>query len=816
MKAAAQWCLALALAALALGRAERADAQAVNGDYWAHDPSTMIKDGSRYYVFRTSQGIMGKYSTDRLNWTYSGQVFPGGVPPAWVTNAVPSFTAADSFWAPDVAWFNGRYNLYYSCSLWGTIDSAIGLVTTPSLQSPTWTDQGKVIQSDAVGHTQPETDLTSFNCIDPCVLVDTNGTVWLSFGSYSDGILVMQLDPLTGKRITPTSPITKIANNGASFFSNTTEGSCLYQRGGYYYLFLNFGGCCSGVDSTYNIRVGRSASVTGPYLDRNNVNMLLGGGTMFLESTARFIGPGHAGVMNENGTNWLTFHYYDGNDSGNAKLGIMPLNWTADGWPVVTNDWCAFYPFEADARDDLGQYNGQLRNGASVTNEPARGKVLKLDGAANSVTLPFPVANASTFAAWVKWNGGGAWQRIFDFGNYTSQYLFLTPSNSINGRWRFAIKPNGSGETVIDAPAALPVGSWCHVAVTLDGVRGKLYLNGNPVATNNSVTVRPWQVLARTNYLGDSQFAADPFFNGRVDSFRIYGRPLGDAEIKRLAQAHPSLAHRYSFTTNASDTLGTAHGALYGAATVTNNALSLNGAPGGYVNLPGGLISGCSAATLEFWATFGANGNWACVFDFGQSSGASGSQFLFFSPHTDSGSHQLLLYTSGGSSDQNLPGTFDGWKVHVVCILDPAANYSALYTNGILESERIGATPALSTISSSLSYIGRSLFSADAWLNATIDEFRIYHGRLTPEDIAANEAASPDALAMPVSLTLSNSPAGLAFTWPSYAAGFALESSPLLGPGATWTPAGLPAITNGFFRLMVTPTLEARYYRLRR
>jgi arabinan endo-1,5-alpha-L-arabinosidase len=221
----------------------------------------------------------------------------------------------------------------------------------------------------------------------------------MSFGSYSDGILVMQLDPLTGKRITTSSPITKVANNGATFFSNTTEGSCLYQHGGYYYLFLNFGGCCSGIDSTYNIRVGRSASVTGPFLDRNGVSMLSGGGTMLLESTARFIGPGQAAIMNDNGTNWFTYHYYDANNAnpGEPTLGLTRLYWTADDWPALTNDWSALYTFDADAREHLAQYNGTLQNGATITNEAGRGKILNLASTNQFVSLPIAVANASAF-----------------------------------------------------------------------------------------------------------------------------------------------------------------------------------------------------------------------------------------------------------------------------------------------------------------------------------------------------------------------------------------------------------------------------------
>lgn len=789
----------------------------VLGDYWAHDPSTMIKDGNRYYVFRTSPGIMGKYSTDLRNWTYSGQVFPGGVPPTWVTNAVPSFTAADSFWAPDIAYFNGRYNLYYSVSSWGTIDSAIGLVTSPSLQSPTWTDQGKVVQSDAVGNTQPETDLTSYNCIDPSILVDSNGTVWMSFGSYSDGILVMQLDPATGKRITPNSPIIKVANNGASFFSNTTEGSCLYQRGGYYYLFLNFGGCCSGIDSTYNIRVGRSTSVTGPFLDKSGGNMLNGGGTMLLESTGRFIGPGHAAIMNDNGTNWFTYHYYDGNDNGNAKLGLNRLYWTADNWPALTNDWSAFYTFDTDAREHLGLYNGSLQSTATITNEPARGNVLYLDGTTNFVSLPNPVANASTFAAWVKWNGGADWQRIFDFGAGTSKYLFLTPRAN-TGRLRFAIK-NGVAEQTIDAPSALATNSWQHVAVTLDGVRGVLFLNGLPVATNSSLTIRPWQLLARTNLIGESQFSVDPTFNGRIDSFRIFGRALSPGELRDLAYIHPALAHRYSFnsgTSNVWDSVGMAHGTLMGNAVITNGALRLTGAAGGYVNLPGGLVSGSSATTIEFWATFGANGNWARVFDFGNISGGNGSRYLFFSPHTGSGTHRLEI-SSGTTTNLDVAGSLDNRTVYVACIVDPANGYTAIYTNGILEKAAANSPPALTGVSANWSFLGRSLFSNDAYLNATIDEFRIYDGRLTSEEIATDYQFGPDALALPVTLTQSNSAARISLSWPSWATGFAPESVSALEPDAAWSTATpSPMLGNDRWQLSLPLTNRAQFFRLRR
>ena len=782
------------------------------GNYGAHDPSTMIKDGSRYYVFTTGSGIPNKYSTDLRNWTAGSLVYPSG-PPAWVATAVPGYDPGNWSWAPDVAFFNGRYHIYYSVSQWGTIDSVIGLVTSPSLISPVWTDQGKVVQSDASCCTQPETDTTSFNCIDPSILVDTNGTVWMSYGSYSDGILVTQIDPATGKRMNTNSVGTKIASSSNSFFSNTTEGSHIHQRGGFYYLFLNYGGCCSGVDSTYNIRVGRSVSVTGPYLDKSGASMIGGGGTMVLESTGRFIGPGHPGIRVENGTNWFTYHYYDANNNGFATLGLTQLQWDANGWPAVTNDWSALYTFETDAREHRALYNGTLQTGASVTNEAGRGKVLNLDGATNYVSLPHQVANASTFTTWVKWSGGADWQRIFDFGSNTTKYFFLTPRAN-TGVMRFAIK-NGGSEQQINAPAALPTNSWVHVAVTLDGTRGVLYQNGLPVATNAALTIRPWQLLSRSNYIGESQFAADPLFSGRMDSFRIFGRALSAAEIKEIAWAHPALAHRYSFTSNAWDSIGMAHGALKGNTTITNSALKLTGVSGGYVDLPGGLVSGSSAITIECWATFGISGDWARLCDFGNISGVNGQNYLFFSPRTGTGA-QRLEASAGTLRTLDATGVLDNRTILVTCIVDPTANYGAIYTNGVLEKAVTNTWPALTSISTAWSFIGRSLYSADGWLNATIDELRIYDGRLTPEEIAVNNQFGPNALALPVTLVQTNIATNVTLSWPSWAVGFNAEASTDL-ESVTWSPVTPnPTLAGDRWSVSVSKTNNLKLFRLKR
>ncbi len=801
------WLLALIFGVPLLAGAQ----MPITGNTFAHDPSTLIKEGNRYYVFYTSQRIAYKYSTDLRNWIQGGVVHPS-TPPAWATTAVPNFDG--NYWAPDVAYFNGKYHLYYSVSSWGSIDSAIGLITSPSLISPTWTDQGKVVQSDASWEAVPETDTTSFNCIDPSILIATNGTIWMVYGSYSDGILVTQIDPSTGKRLNPASIGTKIASSSTAFFNNTTEGAHLHQRGGYYYLFLNYGGCCSGINSTYNIRVGRSLNVTGPYVDKDNQNMLAGGGTVLLESTGRYIGPGHTGILVENGTNWFSYFYYDANNNGAATLGLNQLFWTPDGWPTLTNDWSALYTFDTDAREHRAQFNGSLRSGASITNEPDRGRVLNLDGTTNHVFLPHALANASTFATWVKWNGGGDWQRIFDFGTNTSRYLFLTPRAN-TGVMRFAIR-NGGAEQIINAPTALPTNSWVHVAVTLDGQRGILYQNGLPIATNNGLTIRPWQLLARSNYLGESQFEADPGFNGKLDSFRVFGRALSASEIKEIALAHPALAHRYSFASDARDSIGMAHGSLKGNAAVTNNALVLTGAPGGYVDLPGGLVSGSAAVSVEFWASFGANGNWSRVFDFGNIAGSSGQNYLFFTSHTPVSVTSLNMNAGGTLGHLDIAGNLDNRTLHVVCLVDPTANYLAIYTNGVLRSEKFTPLPALTSVSTAWSFIGRSLFSADAWLNATIDELRIYDGRLTPEEIRVNYANGPDLLALPVMLIQSNTPNAVTLSWPSWAVGFNAEASTDRAANL-WQPISpAPTLNLDRWSVSVPKTNVAKMFRLKR
>ncbi len=288
-----------------------------------HDPSTIAKCNDQYWIFCTGRGTPSFHSKDLATWERGPQTFSKS--PEWVAQAVPGNRSGLDFWAPDVIHFRDKYLLYFSVSTFGKNTSAIGLATNATLDpcdpAYEWKDAGIVIQSS------PRDD---FNAIDPAVTVDADGNLWLSFGSFWGGIKLIQLDPATGKRIAPDSPIHALAHY------DSIEAPFIYHHNGAYYLFLNWGMCCRGVNSTYNMRVGRSPTITGPYLDKDDKNMLDGGGTLLLDTDGPFIGPGHAGILKEGDKYWLGMHFYDGSTRwGVSKYAIRPLTWSADGWPVV-------------------------------------------------------------------------------------------------------------------------------------------------------------------------------------------------------------------------------------------------------------------------------------------------------------------------------------------------------------------------------------------------------------------------------------------------------------------------------------------------
>jgi len=295
------------------------------------DPSSILMCKDEYWVFYTGRGVPSYHSKDLVNWERGPAVFQTA--PEWISRTVPE-NRRMSYWAPDVIKLGDRYFLYYSVSSFGKMTSAIGLATNPTLDPSDpayqWTDQGVVVQ------TQEGQAGDAYNAIDPAIFQDNDGSLWMVFGSYWTGIKLIQLDLQTGKRKAPESTLSALA------FNESIEASYLCRHDDYYYLFVNWGSCCQGPKSTYNIRVGRSKIITGPYFDKDGADLLDRGGSTFLPMTnGPLIGPGHAGILNANGKTWFTSHFEgDLRMDGKATLAIMPLRWNADGWPEVTlNDF---------------------------------------------------------------------------------------------------------------------------------------------------------------------------------------------------------------------------------------------------------------------------------------------------------------------------------------------------------------------------------------------------------------------------------------------------------------------------------------------
>lgn len=299
----------------------------------AHDP-VMAQQGNTYYMFCTGEGIGVWSSADRKSWKREKPVFAEA--PAWATEAVPGFRG-NHIWAPDISYHNGVYSLFYSVSAFGKNTSCIGLATNKTLNpaSPDfkWEDHGKVIQS------VPGRD--RWNAIDPNLIRDEAGTPWLAFGSFWDGIKLVQLRPdLTA----PARPeqwrtIARRPRNPALNDSLPGDGAIeapfLFRKNDYYYLFTSFDYCCRGPQSTYKIMVGRAKAIGGPYLDRAGRALDQGGGTLVLAGDNNWFGLGHNSVYTFGKTDYLVFHGYDAADKGRSKLRVEKLGWDPAGWPVV-------------------------------------------------------------------------------------------------------------------------------------------------------------------------------------------------------------------------------------------------------------------------------------------------------------------------------------------------------------------------------------------------------------------------------------------------------------------------------------------------
>jgi arabinan endo-1,5-alpha-L-arabinosidase len=275
------------------------------GAPYIHDPSTIAECEGKYYTFGTGGG--GLISDDGWSW-HGGAERPGGGA------------------APDVLKIGDRYLIIYGATGGGLGGGHNGRILTmwnktldPKSPDFRFTSPVEVASSDG---------MEDQDAIDPGLLLDpTTGRLWVSYGTYFGTIRLIELDPKTGQRM---------KGNKEQDIAIDCEATDLIYRDGWYYLLGTHGTCCDGVNSTYNIVVGRSKSVTGPYLDNVGRDMLQGGGRMVIAAGDRVCGPGHFGrTIIDEGVEIMSCHYEADFDwGGRSVLGIRPLLWR-NGWPIA-------------------------------------------------------------------------------------------------------------------------------------------------------------------------------------------------------------------------------------------------------------------------------------------------------------------------------------------------------------------------------------------------------------------------------------------------------------------------------------------------
>ena len=428
----------------------------------SHDPATIVKDGDTYFHFTTGTGIWYSTSTDLVTWS-AGPAPVFSSYPAWIKNKLPTWNG--DFWAPEVIHMNGYYYLYYSVSAFGTSTSAIGVARSASLKNPSWTDLGVVVESYGGS--------SEINAIDAALFRDHDGKVYMSYGSFFGGIGVAEINQATGKLATS---VTRIhGGNHADI-----EAPYIVRNGGYYYLFVNRGACCKGSDSTYYVQVLRSTSVTGPYS---------GVRTVLPNVDGRYKGPGHIGVLKQDGCNYVSTHYYDLNAGGAAKLSILKMTYDSSGWPVLTRNFSS-----------IGSCGG-ISDGLYSFRSRLSGKMME-------------VANASTTngAAVQQWTDNGhRTQRWYVIGHGDSNYSLIN-ANSLQSADVFE-QSTTAGAKITQWPYwggngqkfrfASPASGYHVITSQLSGmaldVNAKSTADGAPIIQWNvtNATNQQWQLIRR-------------------------------------------------------------------------------------------------------------------------------------------------------------------------------------------------------------------------------------------------------------------------------------------------------------------------------
>ena len=245
--------------------------------------------------------------------------------------------------------------------------------------------------------------------------------------------------------------------------------------------------------------------------------------------------------------------------------------------------------------------------------------------------------------------------------------------------------------------------------------------------------------------------------------------------------------------------------------------MTLAAASSQYVQLPAGILSNYTAVTIDAWASFGTLPSACFFYGFGNVNGASGIDYVFCQPLNG----RIAITATNYSGEQNsLPNPSGSWSglasLHVTSVFNPPSGYLALYTNGVLAAINNAVTTTFASVNDVYSYIGRSLYSGDSYFNFSLDEFRIYNGALSANEIAATQVLGPGQLLSAASPVISAAAGvgNMTLSWPVSSAGYTVMTTTNLA-GGSWTPANVtPQIVAGQWQVVLPVSGSAQYYQL--
>jgi len=293
------------------------------------DPTVVKADDGWFYAYGTQDNwgdgnpahlVAVVRSKNLVNWTYMHDAF--------LTK--PKWKEKGGIWAPEVVKVNGQYFMYYAFSTWGDPNPGIGLAVAEKPAGP-FTDMGKLFLSDEVSVP---------NAIDPFYIED-QGRKYLFWGSFSDAPTQGTYGAMLSDDGKSVPDLTKKIKVAAGDF----EAVMIHKKDGFYYFFGSKENCCEGAVSRYQVRVGKSKNLFGPYLDKNGKDLKeRGAGTVFVHRTEKIAGPGHNSrlITDDDGNDWVLYHAIDVNQpkvstGANRRFLMLDKVIWKDGWPEILN-----------------------------------------------------------------------------------------------------------------------------------------------------------------------------------------------------------------------------------------------------------------------------------------------------------------------------------------------------------------------------------------------------------------------------------------------------------------------------------------------